>query len=112
MPDEFILSEKLESTASPMTVGFEEDTAIVFGVGSISQNGLTARAAAVIIASSKIVVVVIVFGTQAVLSIDVATEIIADTVTILFLSAKVSCMVIGTLITQMWACRRQLPVLY
>lgn len=46
--DEFFLGEKLESAASPVTICFEENTAIVFRVGCVGQNCLAARAAVVI----------------------------------------------------------------
>lgn len=69
VPNEFILGEELETAASPMAVRFEEDTAVVFGVGRICQNCLAARAAAVVVARSKVVVV---FGTKGVFTVDVA----------------------------------------
>lgn len=46
--DEFVLGEKLESAASPVTVRFEKHAAVVFRVGCVGENCFAARAAVVI----------------------------------------------------------------
>jgi hypothetical protein len=49
---ELILSEKLETATSPMTISFEENTSIILSVGCVGENSFAARAAVVVAAGS------------------------------------------------------------
>jgi hypothetical protein len=100
--NEFVLGKKFESAASPVTVCFEENTAVVFGVGCVGENCFAARAA-VVITRSKITIII--FGTENVFISAISAEAI-----LLVSAMKVTR--IGTLMmVDVRTCRRQLSVL-
>lgn len=52
--NELVLSEKLASAASPMTIRFVENPSVVFGIGCVGQVRFAACAAVVVAARSEI----------------------------------------------------------
>lgn len=65
--NELVLSIKLASAASPITVRFVDNTSVVFGIGCVGQVRLAARAAVVVAARSEILRAAIVLSVEAIL---------------------------------------------
>lgn len=65
--NELVLSIKLASAASPITVRFVDNTSVVFGIGCVGQVRLAARAAVVVAARSQIFRAAIVLSVEAIL---------------------------------------------